>query len=198
MSSTNRHNASKRHVADYYVTPQWCIRDFMKAFLEDVENNFIGLNTHNSDLLILDPCAGGDEHHEMSYPAVLTDILGCNITTLDIREDSRATIKCNFLEQSLPDYGIVITNPPFNIALDIIRKAISVTQEHGYIIMLLRLNFLGSKTRKPFFDEFMPEYIYVHNRRMSFTDDRVTDSIEYAHFVWRKGYRPKFSKLRII
>ena len=198
MSSTNRHNASKRHVADYYVTPQWCIRDFMTAFLEDFENDFIGLRKYGCNLIILDPCAGGDEYHEMSYPAVLNAMLGCNVTTIDIREDIRANIKRDFLEMSLPDYDIVITNPPFNIAMDIIRKAMSVTQEHGYIIMLLRLNFLGSKARKPFFDEFLPEYIYVHNRRMSFTDDGVTDSIEYAHFVWRKDYKPKFSKLRII
>lgn len=198
MSSTNRNNANKRHVADYYVTPQWCIRDFVNNFLLDVENKFIGLNTYNKGLLILDPCAGGDEKHEMSYPVVLKDMLECDVTTIDIREDSKASIKCDFLETTLPDYDIVITNPPFNIAMDIIKKAMSVTQERGYIIMLLRLNFLGSKTRKPFFDEFMPEYIYVHNRRMSFTDDRVTDSIEYAHFVWRKGYKPKFSKLRII
>jgi len=32
----------------------------------------------------------------------------------------------------------------------------------------------------------------------SLDEDGVTDSIEYAHFVWRKDYKPKFSKLRII
>ncbi|HBF3986180.1 TPA: hypothetical protein KOD80_004273 [Clostridioides difficile] len=44
----------------------------------------------------------------------------------------------------------------------------------------------------------MPKYIFVHNRRMSFTDDGKTDSIEYAHFVWQKGYNPKFSQLKVL
>lgn len=53
--------------------------------------------------------------------------------------------------------------------------------------MLLRLNFLGSKQRKEFWDKFPPKWIYVHHKRMSFTDNGATDSIEYAHFVWRVG-----------
>ena len=32
----------------------------------------------------------------------------------------------------------------------------------------------------------MPKYIFVHHQRMSFTEDKKTDSIEYAHFVWQK------------
>ncbi len=39
---------------------------------------------------------------------------------------------------------------------------------------------------------------YVHHQRMSFTDDGGTDSIEYAHFVWKKGTSSNDSKLFLI
>ena len=44
----------------------------------------------------------------------------------------------------------------------------------------------------------MPKYCFVHHRRISFTDDRKTDSIEYAHFVWQKGYNEQFTQLKVI
>ena len=40
----------------------------------------------------------------------------------------------------------------------------------------------------------MPKYVFVHNRRMSFAEDGKTDSIEYMHAVWQKGYRSKFTQ----
>jgi hypothetical protein len=205
LSSTNRTNAKERHVSDYYITPHWCIDDFLKAWIPDIDdpNDFIGIKTQAERLLILDPCAGGDALNEMSYPTVLKKRLllaePAVIDTIDIREDSRADKKGDFLTMNdLPDYDIVITNPPFNIALDVIKKALSITQPMGFVVMLLRLNFLGSKQRKPFWEETMPERIYVHSKRMSFTDTTQTDSIEYAHFVWRKGFYPDYAKIKII
>lgn len=44
----------------------------------------------------------------------------------------------------------------------------------------------------------MPVTAYVHNRRMSFTDDGKTDSIEYMHAVWKKGEKPEYTRLKII
>jgi hypothetical protein len=138
----------------------------------------------------------------MSYPAVIIKAIGTpkeNVKTIDIREDSRAEKKGNFLEMNFTEeYDIVITNPPFNLAQEIIEKSLSVTQEGGYVIMLLRLNFLGSKARKPFWEKYPPKYIYVHHKRISFKEDGGTDSIEYAHFVWQKGQSPKQALLRVI
>ncbi len=64
--------------------------------------------------------------------------------------------------------------------------------------MLLRLNFLGSISRFEFFKKYMPKYIYVHHKRIAFTDNGKTDSIEYAHFVWHKNNYPKFAQLKVI
>lgn len=91
-----------------------------------------------------------------------------------------------------------MSNPPFALAREFIERWFDFVKDGGYVIYLLRLNFLGSKARKEFFDKMMPKYIYVHHKRMSFSEDGKTDSIEYAHMVFQKGYTGKTSELQII
>lgn len=193
MSSTNRSNARDEHIADYYVTPVDKILDFLIEF-EDASNIFDGYPK------ILDPCAGGDLNHPMSYPKAINKFrAGIPITTIDVRDDSLADIKSNYLTYNLdfiPD--IIITNPPFNQAMEIIEKSLQDVAEGGYVIMLLRLNFLETKIRKPFFDKQMPEYIYVYSQRIGFTDKGGTDSVAYAHYCFRKGYNPEYAKIKVI
>ena len=197
MSSTNRHNAEKRHVADYYVTPVKDIVTFLGALDEEVSLDIW-------DKTILDPCAGGDPSHDMSYPKALREYYAIpddwnGIKTIDIREDSLAEIKCNYIETKL-DYKpfLIISNPPFNQAMEFIKKALDDVEDGGYVAMLLRLNFLETKARKDFFDNYMPTWIFVHHKRMSFTDAGGTDSVAYCHMVWKKNDYPKFAKIRVI
>lgn len=84
-------------------------------------------------------------------------------------------------------FDLIITNPPFTYAMEFIQKALNEIDDNGYVVMLLRLNFLGSKARNQWLLNNMPYEIYVHGKRLSFTDDNKTDSIEYAHFVWKKN-----------
>ena len=185
MSSTNR--GSIKQKSDYYITPVNEIQKFAicweldSLWTKDVRN-------------ILDPCAGGDSFHEMSYPFILKSY-NIPITTVDIREDSRADIKRDYLRENLGRYDLIITNPPFIQALDIIKKALR--ESNKYVVMLLRLNFFGSQTRLKFWHENMPELCYVHSKRMSFTN-KGTDSIEYMHCVWNKEWGKSYCKLKII
>ena len=197
MSSTNRHNAEKRHIADYYVTPVKDIIIFLGALDEEVSLDIW-------DKTILDPCAGGDLSHDMSYPKALREYYAIpddwnGIKTIDIREDSLAETKCNYIETKL-DYKpfLIISNPPFNQAMEFIKKALDDVEDGGYVAMLLRLNFLETKARKDFFDNYMPTWIFVHHKRMSFTDAGGTDSVAYCHMVWKKNDYPKFAKIRVI
>jgi hypothetical protein len=194
ISSTNRSNARDAHIADYYVTPAEEIKTFLRAF-----DDAIGYLPWEK-LEITDPCAGGDLRNQMSYPAAIKDYHGIDMReTIDIREDSRASTITNYLTYKL-DYwpDMLITNPPFNIALEVIKKALSDVRENGWVIMLLRLNFFGSKQRKPFWEEYMPRYVFVHHKRIKFFENGSTDSIEYAHFCWQKGNYPKYSTLYVI
>lgn len=184
-------NRRIRNKYDYYVTPEEDVRSFLEAFTQDHGDVFTGK-------LILDPCAGGDEDHEMSYPVVIEDMFNQDTMTMDIREDSKAELKEDFLDYDFKDLkpDVVITNPPFNRAMEFIEKSLECSDK--YVIMLLRLSFLESKKRYDFFQDSMPTYIYVHHKRISFTDDGKTDSAAYAHFVWEKGENPEFANIKII
>ena len=199
MSSTNRSDARDKHIADYYVTPQKAIHNFLDVFLKD---EWIDLSTQEH--MILDPCAWWKNWAEdMSYPAVLFEY-GADynkIITNDIREDSPAKYHLDFLNKNNWNtylYDMVITNPPFNIAQDIIDRALEVCKQWGYVIMLLRLNYFWGKVRQEFWKKHLPIRAYVHNRRMSFTPDWKTDSVEYMHCVWKKGENPIETKLNLI
>lgn len=191
MSSTNRSNSRDEHIADYYVTPIDKIEEFLQEFIK-VEGDIF------KDAKILDPCAGGDSLHEMSYPKALSPYIH-NIDTIDIRDDSLADIKGSYLDIDCKNkYDVIITNPPFNISLDIIKKALDDVKDNGYVIMLLRLNYFGSKARKPFWEDIMAKYTFVHSKRIGFTDNGKTDSIEYMHLVFQKGYNENCTRLYII
>ena len=190
VSSTLRSDARNQHIADYYVTPVEKILEFLAEFSKEV--------ALNPKWKVLDPTAGGDELHPMSYPTALKTVGFNDIATIDIREDSLAEVKGDYLELDCKDkYDLIITNPPFNISLDIITKALEEVKEGGYVVMLLRLNYFGGKVRKWLWDTHMPEYCFVHNKRISFTGGK-TDSIEDCHLVWKKGHTPKFTKLMVI
>lgn len=195
MSSTNRSNARDKHKFDYYVTPIEPVQEFIKQFMQDEKIRDLSAS------YILDPCCWGDAKNDMTYPAALF-FHGADydkINTVDIREDSGAKIKGDFLKMSFGLlYDIIITNPAFNICQEIIEKSIGMVYEWWYVIMLLRLNYVGSKKRKEFWAKHKPYAIYAHSKRMSFTWDGGTDSAEYAHFVWRIWQNPDYAKFKII
>lgn len=194
MSSTNRSNVRDFHKFDYYVTPQKPIEQFLKRFLENHPN------IDREKISVLDPCCGGDAVNEPSYVAVLERMGFKNIHSIDLRGDSKAQIKADFLRDDIDvKPSIIISNPPFCLAQDFIERSLDIVTDGGCVIFLLRLNFLGSKERYQFFQKHMPVEIYVHHRRMGFIpNSSQTDSIEYAHFVWGKGFNPDSSKLYLV
>lgn len=222
MSSTNRSNARDSHISDYYVTPIADVELFLKEFDKRVKLDW-------NKIKIIDPCAGGNKeirddigikevYHPMSYQTAIHNVFGnCNVNNIDIREDSLAETKGDYLKMNVKDFApqVIITNPPFSNATSIIEKALDDVADDGYVIMLLRLNFFGSKDRKPFFDKYMPEWCFVHHIRIGFCDKKntdgyiefdkngqvkrgSTDSIEYMHAVWKKGFKPDYTKLVVI
>lgn len=209
MSSTGRSDARKGHEFDYYKTPEWIIEEFFNA-MKSIEANaltshtlFEELETMHSEYGLLDPCAGGqffDGEASMAYPAFILSMGNCGeIHTMDIREDSPAEIHCDFLNTDLDrKYGVVISNPPYTLAQEFITKALECTVDNGYVVMLLRIGFFGSAKRKKWFKAHMPEFTILHHKRPSFSNDGKTDSDYYAHFVWRKGYHPKESRLILV
>lgn len=224
MSSTNRSNARELHISDYYVTPIDAIKTFFSYANEFVPSFEQIMNTGR----ILDCCAGGNQpisdclgykeiYHPMSYPQSIKEFYNKQVDTYDIREDSLAKYKEDYLKVKL-DYqpDVIITNPPFTIATDIIRKAINDVKENGMVIMLLRLNFFEGLNKKDFFEEVgLPNYSFVYRKRLSFQDKKDvagyvqfnsdgkakkggSDSVAYQHCIWIKGKKADFTKLMVI
>ena len=175
MSSTNR--GTIRQVNDHYDTPSYTIQSL--------------LDNHMIAYPVLEPCAGN-----LSIANMLkTDMVYTN----DINPDNPAATNLDYLQYNENwdcKYRTIITNPPFNIALDIIKKAMRDVSNNGEVIMLLRLNFLGSQKRHDFWQEYPPKIIYVLSIRPKFVNNK-SDSTEYGWFVWQKGYTGG-TKLKVI
>ena len=177
MSATGRSEAAGtgviRHPDDFYATPAWATRAFLRAF------------PHPGDS-VLDPCCGDgailDVVREM-YPSTRT-------VGIEIDEGRAATagekheVVCADALLPLPGSAgaaMILTNPPFRLAIEFITRALS--DSDGPVAMLLRLNWLASQKRATWMRANTPS-VYVLPRRPSFTGGK-TDACEYAWLVWR-------------
>lgn len=170
MSSKGRSTGETGH--EFYPTPEYAITPLL-----------------DSDLLTLpggawvEPCVGTGN----IVRAVATRRRDVEWTMYDI--DERVAQHCpgaivsDFLALSPPPEmaNVVIMNPPFSLALDFAMRAMAWA---SCVVMLQRLNWFGSKKRHRWLQDFAPD-VYALPKRPSFRPDKLTDSVEYAWFVWR-------------
>ena len=95
------------------------------------------------------------------------------------------------LEKYLEDeteikFGAIVGNPPFSLAEKHLGLLIPRIQPGGVLVFLLRMTFMGSKSRVDFFKEHPPSKVIVLQGRPSFTDDGKTDPSEYGLFIWKR------------
>ena len=128
MSSTNRSNERKAHEADYYVTP----KEPIKAAFDFLFGNLEGFKPVRG----FDPAAGGNKEtmtmhpYGMPYPEEMKERGMQSIWTVDIRKDSLADFKEDFLND------------------EEMEMFIGMLDEGGVMMMLLRLNFLGGQKKE--------------------------------------------------
>lgn len=84
----------------------------------------------------------------------------------------------------------VVTNPPYNLASEMVPHLLSVTS--GKVALLLRLAFLESKRRFPMFKATPPSAVYVFSERLSMAPAGQTvqggGTISHGWFVWTRGH----------
>lgn len=141
---------------DYYPTPTWCY--------ENLNIDFSKFKT------ALEPCRGDGRVYEFLKSK------GLDTYWAEISEG------VDYLDTPFEDIDLVFTNPPFSIADKFIEKALS---ESPSVVMLLRLNYLGSQKRFEFWKKHPVTGLIVLSKRPSFTGTG-TDSTEYAWFIWDK------------
>ncbi len=89
-------------------------------------------------------------------------------------------------------FDVIITNPPFYLAEEFVRKALACAD---HVAMLLRLAFLESRKREQFHQQHRAD-VYVLSRRPSFMANGATDSCAYGWFVWGPGRGGRWEILR--
>lgn len=182
-SSTGR--GKEREQFDHYPTPFWCVRRFLEAADLGGEHWF-------------EPCAG-----EGNIIEVINEFrTGISWTACDIQPGAESILRKltddviigDFLEQTTRA-DVIISNPPFNLALPIVQHALTLAED--YVAMLLRLDFLGTQDRCGFLRDNTPD-VYVLPNRPSFTPDRQTDSSEYGWFVWNARLYSNYGNVHVL
>jgi hypothetical protein len=169
--------ANKATVLDQWMTPPCAVEAL------------IGLEREHLPRIILEPCCGdGTGFVEPLRKA------GYEVVARDIDPDFGFSV-ADFLNDRLPEgwpfdgaVGIV-SNPPFTLAEQFVRKAIAAAP---YSAWLLRLNWLEGCARKRLFDEFPPARIRVSSRRLPFhrlgyTGPKAASNVAHAFFIWDRA-----------
>lgn len=179
MSATNR--GAVRHPSDFYATPSWCVDRLLEklplpggAWLEPGagEGNIIkAVKRTDIRWTALELRTECRRHLEFLAPRpeiIITD----KFVSTDVPEEQKPLHGRRF--------EVAFGNPPFSLAQEFVEESMKYADT---VVMLLRLNFIGSSGRCSFMQSQTPD-VYVLPDRPSF-DGRGTDSIEYAWFVWR-------------
>jgi len=165
MSAANR--GARRAEHDHYATPLWCVRQA------------VGLVDWAEVRVFCEPCKGDGRILE----AAMERMPGRTpyVRWYEIREGR------DYLRGRVHNgaYDLIITNPPYSHAQAFVEKALL---EARTVLMLLRLNFLGSQKRASFWRTRAPSHLYVLSQRPSFTG-AGTDATEYAWFGWGPDLR---------
>ncbi len=161
MSATNR--GATRNPQDLYRTP----RNAISAIIHQISWGRVrrALEPCQGDGRIIEMCQRIAPHaHWSAY------------------EISNGT---DYLEQHVPChfYDLILTNPPFSLAQEFITKA---RGDAKCVIMLQRLNFLGSQKRYDWWLGHPVNILFPLARRPDFTGEGG-DATDYAWFVWDPG-----------
>lgn len=161
MSATNR--GAERVAEDAYPTPAWCVRRLVDGLLE-MYPAIPRLGRWH------EVCAGDaaiiraiDDTPLRPGRWIATEIRE-SLMLAELEQSGRIeTLRmlCDFLTAPPVDAEVIVTNPPFSIAFDIIKKALT---EAPWVITLLRMNFKGSKDRADWLRSEMPDELGIPNR----------------------------------
>ncbi|WP_065187819.1 DNA methyltransferase [Shewanella woodyi] len=95
----------------------------------------------------------------------------------------------DYLSTNFGQQDVIITNPPFSLTIEFIKKSLSELAPDGTLAYLQRVNFLGSKCRVDFWEEIgFPNKTPVIIPRPRFVNGG-SDSCEYMWMIWDRGNR---------
>lgn len=188
MNRTGR--GKRKNVLENYETPGWAVH----RLLEKIEMGVHPSCARNARWL--EPCAGGGniiravnecwgKNAKINWTAI--EAHPHNVRRLQKIIPPERVIQGNYFDQKIRrGYSVIISNPAFTIAYEVIQKSLLYSD---YVIMLLRLDWLSTTKRHDFIYSHVPD-VYVLPNRPSYTGDGNTDSSEYGWFVWPPKKKP--------
>jgi hypothetical protein len=122
------------------------------------------------------------EHNKLSRVSDLVDRGYPNTEILD------------FLNYNGTWAGDILTNPPFKLSSEFLRKGLEIIQPQYKLCLFLPVRYVEGKSRRKIFNIAPPKTIYVSSGRITCAKDGdfetyKTAAISYAWFVWEKGYK---------
>lgn len=95
----------------------------------------------------------------------------------------------DLLRSTLDKYDLVIGNPPFRYADELVPILLRRLEPGGVLALVLRLNYLAGQERYGrLWRESPPARIYALPARPGFTPDGKTDATDYCVVAWVEGY----------
>lgn len=169
----SNHSDKERVKDDFYATPpiatEWLLR------VED-------LHWH-----IWEPACGSGHISNVLIHA------GKQVMSTDIIPRGYGSdISADFLSETVPWDGDIVTNPPYNLAREFVEKAMELVTDGHKVCMLLKLTFMEGAKRESLFAKYPPKRIHVFSRRIACWANGIeapySSAVCYAWFVWEKGY----------
>lgn len=85
-------------------------------------------------------------------------------------------------------FDLVIGNPDFGIAENVVRHCADLLAPGGVVAFLLRLSFWETPARAQLFADLPLRAYATVSQRQSFTEDGVTDKLGLGLFIWQQGF----------
>lgn len=189
LAATNlkKDNVNIREDLDFYQTPRYAVNALIKACPEF------------ADQVAWEPFAGNG-----AITKVLIDN-GLNVVSTDIVERKfKLDDVRDFFEPGIPSvlesYGRdafnIITNPPYDISLDVITHTLSTVKPNLFAVLVPIRYLEGKKRYNEIYSKFKPSKILIFIERIGcykeseeaiITDRGVSSAQAYMWIVWNKN-----------
>lgn len=143
-----------------------------------LENHWFFANSEGSRPLIHEPACG-----DGAISKVLVE-RNLSVYSTDLIDRGYGISGIDFL-QSGTQYPVVITNPPFYLAEEFIRKALECGCAH--VFMLLKSTFFHARKRQALFDDTCLRSIMPLTFRLDWTG-QGQPTMECSWYHWQQGY----------
>ena len=178
-------SASEKAENDFYATDPKTVDIFLQRAIKD--NLFSDLQNE-----VVWECACGDGNISKKIREYYPSSIGKD-TDLVYRGYGEGSV--DFLVSSETGAKMIVTNPPFSLMNDFIKKGLELTSK--YLVLFAKIQTLETVERKKILENSPLKYVYVHSaRQATWKDGKSRDpngkkwatTMFLAWFVWDKTY----------